>query len=83
MDAAEESQKYKIGKFILETRRVVKSGNWEDNAIDEERQVQTHDNDIEFDSQDEDECEDLFSGIWTPQLAKRRRKTRVFSRTDS
>lgn len=37
---------------------------------------------IEFDSQDEDECEDLFSGIWSPQLARRRRKNKSFGRSD-
>jgi hypothetical protein len=31
---------------------------------------------VEFDSQDEDECEDLFMGIWTPGLARRRRRAR-------
>ena len=31
----------------------------------------------EFDSQDEDECEDLFLGVWTPQLAARRRRGRI------
>ena len=30
----------------------------------------------EFDSQDEDECEDLFMGVWTPQLAAKRRRQR-------
>ena len=28
---------------------------------------------VEFDSQDEDECEDLFMGVWTPEAAMRRR----------
>ena len=32
---------------------------------------------MEFDSQDEDECEDLFMGVWTPQLAARRRRAKV------
>ena len=32
--------------------------------------------DIEFDSQDEDECEDLFAGVWSPQLAIKRRQRR-------
>lgn len=34
---------------------------------------------IEFDSQDEDECEDLFLGLWTPQLAARRRKQKQWT----
>ena len=29
---------------------------------------------LEFDSQDEDECEDLFAGVWSPGLASRRRQ---------
>ncbi|KAH9874095.1 hypothetical protein IAQ61_004723 [Plenodomus lingam] len=81
VDAVEEAQKYKIGKFILETKRVVKSTGWEDTGIDEDGGLEVKDDDIEFDSQDEDECEDLFSGIWTPKLAKSRRKNRVFSRS--
>jgi hypothetical protein len=77
--AEEEGQRYKIGKFILETKRVVKNGNeWEDETEDAERIDEYDDN--EFDSQDEDECEDLFSGIWTPELARKRRKNRDFRR---
>ena len=29
---------------------------------------------LEFDSQDEDECEDLFAGVWSRQLAAKRRQ---------
>lgn len=32
------------------------------------------DDELEFDSQDEDECEDLFAGVWSPGLASRRRQ---------
>jgi hypothetical protein len=86
--AEEEGQRYKVGKFILETKRVVKSVGWEDAGAVEENggvevkreseDVDDADEDVEFDSQDEDECEDLFSGIWSPQLARRRRKGRAF-----
>ncbi|KAF3040391.1 hypothetical protein E8E11_006985 [Didymella keratinophila] len=77
--AEEEGQQYKIGKFILETQRVVKSGNqWEDE--DEELGSVDENGDVEFDSQDEDECEDLFSGIWKPELARKRRKAKEFRR---
>jgi len=77
--AEEEGQRYKIGKFILETQRVVKSGNeWEDE--DEELGKVDENGDVEFDSQDEDECEDLFSGIWKPELARKRRKAKEFRR---
>lgn len=85
VDAVEEAQKYKIGKFILETNRVVKSAGWEDvDACHEEKKDflgQDSYGDVEFDSQDEDECEDLFSGIWTPRLARSRRKSRLYRRT--
>jgi hypothetical protein len=76
--AEEEGQRYKVGKFILETRRVVRSTEWErgDQGMGEEEGK----GEVEFDSQDEEECEDLFSGIWSPQLARRRRKNRAFGR---
>ena len=35
---------------------------------------------VEFDSQDEDECEDLFAGVWNPTLASKRRKNKLFGR---
>jgi hypothetical protein len=35
---------------------------------------------VEFDSQDEDECEDLFAGVWSPTLAMKRRRGRRFGR---
>ncbi|KAF1925868.1 yippee-domain-containing protein [Didymella exigua CBS 183.55] len=77
--AEEEGQRYKIGKFILETKRVSKSGNeWQDE--DEEYSTTNifSEDDVQFDSQDEEECEDLFSGIWTPELARKRRKNKDF-----
>jgi hypothetical protein len=80
VDAAEESQKYKVGKFILETKRIVKGAEWDESINEEDNGMvlDKKDEDVEFDSQDEDECEDLFSGIWTPQLASTRRKRRVY-----
>ncbi|KAJ4339271.1 hypothetical protein N0V95_007824, partial [Ascochyta clinopodiicola] len=82
--AEEETQRYKIGKFILETQRVIKSaGAWEEGCpgegVDaEDGSLGDVDAEVEFDSQDEDECEDLFSGIWSPELARKRRKNRDF-----
>lgn len=94
VEASEESQKYKVGKFILETKRIRMSVSWETEG-DEETGAQTYDEilpippkelrrlgagptnvggEIEFDSQDEDECEDLFAGVWSPQLATKRRQ---------
>lgn len=85
VEAEEESQRYKVGKFILETKRVVRGVGWE--AVEEEEQharaATEGDEEVQFDSQDEDECEDLFSGIWSPQLARRRRKNRAFRSEDS
>lgn len=78
--AEEEAQKYKVGKYILETKRVVRGVEWEDGERDGGvlgRGLERSDAEIEFDSQDEDECEDLFSGIWTPELARKRRGRKV------
>ena len=98
--AEQEGQRYKVGKFILETKRVCKTSVWEseDNAeavdeIDGPRRsslsgsrrrssavppndipkmakLDEDDDEIEFDSEDEDERNALFNGIWTPQLAR-------------
>ncbi|KAL5332639.1 yippee zinc-binding/DNA-binding /Mis18, centromere assembly-domain-containing protein [Aspergillus crustosus] len=87
VSAEEESQRYKVGKFILETKKVMTTPAW-DSALSAGRdessgsahpgkQVGTLYDGIEFDSQDEDECEDLFSGIWSSGLAVRRRNRRV------
>lgn len=83
--AEEESQRYKVGKFILETKKITASSCWDspENAI--APMPESHDGDglepelaeLEFDSQDEDECEDLFAGIWSPGLASRRRGRRI------
>lgn len=82
VDAEEDAQRYKIGKFILETGRVVKGGctfeysSQEDGGGDDGEGIAEEE--VEFDSQDEDECEDLFSGVWSVELARRRRKNRAF-----
>ncbi|KAF3492052.1 yippee family protein [Arthroderma uncinatum] len=77
--AEDESQKYKVGKFIVESKRISLSSSWERPSSTSTTTSTTSTDgvkgdEIEFDSQDEDECEDLFSGIWTPSLAKRRRR---------
>jgi hypothetical protein len=79
--AEEESQRYKVGKFILETKKITASSCWESppdvhssvQAGQQTEQTESGPADVEFDSQDEDECEDLFAGIWSPGLAARRR----------
>lgn len=100
VDAKEESQKYKVGKFILETQRVVDYRSWEDVpalgfgfpgiddfALDYDRKsdhregAADDDDPIVFDSEDEDECEDLFSGSWDPEVAAKRRARKVNRQT--
>lgn len=81
MEAKEEGQRYKVGKFILETKRVVRGVEWDERDDEDENsgfREKDGDEEFEFDSQDEDECEDLFSGIWSPELARRRRKNKMF-----
>lgn len=101
VQASEEGQKYKVGKFILETKKIRVNVSWEnedesenddDNNNNNNNQQealrlqpaltgpgkykdQQHIDDLplEFDSQDEDECEDLFAGVWAPKLAAERR----------
>lgn len=102
VEAQEESQRYKVGKFILETKRIRGAVDWEngndDDGIDDfdidygakektlsmppeatrKARVGCHEA-VEFDSQDEDECEDLFAGVWSPELALKRRSKRFGS----
>lgn len=85
--AEEESQRYKVGKYILETRMVCSSSNWEKDErelppmslrqgeVDASREAA-----VDFDSQDEDECEDLFAGVWSPSLAIKRRHGKSFKK---
>ncbi|OJD36982.1 yippee family protein [Diplodia corticola] len=98
--ADEDSQKYKVGKFILETKRVCRGVCWENEDADGGAaagdaasssstaakgaaaaavgDASSEGEDVEFDSQNEDECEDLFAGVWSPALAKRRRRGRAW-----
>jgi hypothetical protein len=87
--AEEDSQRYKVGKFILETKRVQRGVSWENGVWDGHSDVvenrglpAENDEPIEFDSQDEDECEDLFLGIWSETLAKKRRKAKAWRKDD-
>lgn len=97
--AEEESQRYKVGKFILETKRITVVSCWEkipSSDASEPSSTTEHlssgpashlntssSKELEFDSQDEDECEDLFAGVWSPELASRRRRGRRFERIPS
>ena len=86
--AEEESQRYKIGKYILETKMVCSSTAWEQED-EEPLRINTQASNIvsirarnasnvQFDSEDEEECEDLFAGVWSPNLAMKRRQARNF-----
>jgi len=82
VDAKEAAQKYKIGKFILETKRVVGGKSWEevpDNAeLIEDLDcivevLKGQDEAVEFDSEDDNECEELFAGIWDAEVVAKRK----------
>jgi hypothetical protein len=112
VDAREPSQKYKVGKFILETTRVALHQTWEDvgssattvrkgqprggtrstsarsstrsssetNTDTTASSSYAHDEDddiIVFDSEDEDECDDIFAGVWDAETVVKRRKSKV------
>ena len=83
--AEDESQRYKVGKFILETKRISTSSCWENHPSPAPLYTGADgvaaSDDVEFDSQDEEECEDLFSGMWSPGLAARRRRYRKFEKS--
>ncbi|KAL1866930.1 hypothetical protein Plec18167_008862 [Paecilomyces lecythidis] len=98
--AEEESQRYKVGKFILETQRITTTSRWDgtgNNDLGLDLDLDRRDgltkapdddsdclhDDVEFDSQDEDECEDLFAGVWSPGLATRRRSRKFDRRSTS
>jgi Yippee zinc-binding/DNA-binding /Mis18, centromere assembly len=91
--AEEESQRYKVGKFILETKRVLRGLCWEheDGADHAQKKIEANaslfkkDDDghpLDFDSGNEDECEDLFMGIWSEALARKRRKARAWKKDE-
>lgn len=88
VDARELSQKYKVGKYILETERVVTHRSWEDFAVQDlglidgagaapERASLGDGDEIVFDSDDEEECEDIFSGTWDAATVAKRRSQAV------
>ncbi|MCJ1461242.1 hypothetical protein MMC28_011624 [Mycoblastus sanguinarius] len=85
--AEEESQRYKVGKYILETKMICASSNWEHDDVETpplsllSRRIDLDgERAMEFDSQDEDECEDLFAGVWSPALATKRRQGKTLRR---
>lgn len=84
VDAKEAAQKYKVGKFILETERVMTYRSWELVPVGELDDKQPSDDrdsaEVVFDSDDEDECEDVFAGTWDAQTAAKRRSRKVARR---
>jgi hypothetical protein len=87
VDAKEQGQRYKIGKYILETKRVIPSVSWEDGTEEQEAEPaegadRDSDEAIVFDEDDEDECEDLFNGIWDPKVVAKRRSRKVRRKVD-
>ena len=88
VDAREEGQMYKIGKFILETKRVVRGVCWEDGDVgvriegegmSEGGDVGEEDDGevVVFDREDDEECEELFAGVWDAGVVKKRRARRL------
>nr|CEG04094.1 unnamed protein product [Fusarium clavum] len=88
VDAKEQGQKYKVGKFILEMERVVTYRSWED-AIDEHDEEtimaskEGEEEEVEFDSDDDDECEDIFAGTWDPEVVEERRRRMMARRSQA
>lgn len=86
VDAKEQSQKYKVGKFILETERVMTYRSWEDTCVPEMEELQESlepekdsKEEMVFDSEDEDECDDIFAGTWNAETVAKRRSRLVGS----
>jgi hypothetical protein len=126
VDAREQAQKYKVGKFILETERVALHRTWEDveqggaaprashfysssapvesvggtrvsglggarrkvscsseeadgdpDEMEEDASDTQSDGEVIFDSEDEDECEDIFAGTWDAATVAQRRGSRM------
>jgi hypothetical protein len=78
VDAKELAQRYKIGKFILEMKRVVLGVNWEDGEPSVDLDGRDKEEDVVvFDSEDEDECEDIFAGTWDRDVVAKRRSRRT------
>ncbi|CAI4215108.1 unnamed protein product [Parascedosporium putredinis] len=85
VDAKEHSQRYKVGKFILETERVLTYKSWEDVPASPRPRWQQdpaggaagQGPDVEFDSDDDDECDEIFAGTWNPDVVAKRRSRQV------
>lgn len=87
VDAKEVGQKYKIGKYILEMKRVVVMVSWEEveggSGVGDEgetRELEGDSNAVVFDSDDEEECEEIFEGTWDAEIVAKRRGRRVMKK---
>jgi hypothetical protein len=78
--AEDESQRYKINNYILETKKVCVATSWKEAGMVERKSpslsMTSSEEYTEFDSQDEDECEELFTGVWSPTVAAQRRQAK-------
>lgn len=85
MDAKERAQRYKVGKYILETERIVTYRSWEDavsgRRADKHGLDELSEDDVVFDSDNDDECEDVFAGTWDPEVVGGRRSRMVDRRS--
>jgi len=72
--AEDRAQKYKVGKMILERSRVEKVNCWDGAEVLEGKGEGGME--VEVDSADEDELEDLFLGVWTKEGALKKRKAK-------
>lgn len=91
VDAKEKSQKYKVGKYILETERVTTFRSWGEDGQDDAatavdgsiagapygERTRASSDDVSFDSEDEDECDEIFAGTWDARAVARRRAEMV------
>ncbi|KAI9172404.1 yippee family [Paramyrothecium foliicola] len=89
VDAKEQAQKYKVGKFILETERIMTYRHWFDAPVEEvdlfegsskESERAQDDDEVVFDSEDDEECEDVFAGTWDADTVARRRSSMIARR---
>ncbi|PUU84285.1 yippee zinc-binding/DNA-binding /Mis18, centromere assembly-domain-containing protein, partial [Tuber borchii] len=76
--AEDRAQKYKVGKMILERSRVEKVNCWDGVEVLEGKGEGEEEGgmEVEVDSADEDELEDLFLGVWTKEGALKKRKAK-------
>lgn len=83
--AEEPAQRYKVGKYIVETKRTTVGACWDRPAEkpgevwggEDDGSCGGGDEEAAFDSQDEEECDALFAGEWSGEWARQRRARRA------